>query len=269
VASVNDARLALSTAQSLCEQDATASFVAFERAVSLATSAGDRDLQAEAELGWGVALSSLGGRELESLPHLESAAVLGGGSRIEALSWLTMADIFVSRDPDRALAAYTKAAKLFKDLGDPFGAGSAHIARAQLLQVLQRDEEAVPDLALAANFALEDSAPPVAAQLVLDVGELLLRLGRKEEAFPFLTAAAEMFRTLEDWRLEARTCGHLLSIANEANNYSERTRLGIRLAELAVKQAEQEGDPQLQAMSHLFLTQLLEEQEESEGNNDD
>jgi hypothetical protein len=259
---VSEARIALSTAEALREQDAAASLAAFERAVLLAAGADNRELQADAELGWGGALCSLDGRELESLPHLEHAAILGAGSNIEALSWLTMGDAFrYSKDVDRALAAYMKAAKLFQDLADLTGEVIALKARAELLLTLRRDEEALPELMGAAYLALEDEDLPEAAQLFLSLGELLLlRLNRGAEAFPSLTLAAQMFRTLGDRRLETRALIRLLATGNEPSDYSAEL---IRITEVMADQAAQEGDAHSEGIYRRLLAQLLEEQDDA------
>jgi hypothetical protein len=92
--SPEEASRVLSAARTLMEQDALASLEMFQRAALLAGRAGDRSVQADAELGWGEALFQLDGRESESLVHLNRAAVLGENTAIEALAWLTIGDVW-------------------------------------------------------------------------------------------------------------------------------------------------------------------------------
>lgn len=94
----------------------------FERVALAAARAGDRSIQADAELGWGEALCHLDGRESESLVHFNRTAVLGEHTTIVALAWFAIGGVWrFYEDADRALSAFTRSATLFMDLNNVSG----------------------------------------------------------------------------------------------------------------------------------------------------
>lgn len=258
----DEARRLVSEARRLMREDATASLPLFERVAFLADRSGDRTVQADAELGWGEALLMIDGQESSSLIHLNRAASLAEHTTIEALAWLTMGDVWhFYQDAERALFAFGKSASLFLELADVTGELLARQALAQTLEAMKRDEDALPQLRRAVQLSLIDDGPKECAELRLSLGELLLRLGEKQEATQVLSAAAEAFQQLAEPLMEARARSGLLGISWPETDYVQI----IRLTELHIEQAVKERDAEREAILRDGLARLLIEQAEREG----
>ncbi|MCW2912254.1 MAG: hypothetical protein JWN52_322 [Actinomycetia bacterium] len=239
----------------------------FRRAAAVARESGDREIEADAELGCGESLYLLDGRERESLPHLGRAAELAPGTALAAMAWMTAADALrVCGDIQASLAAHERAIELFVALQDVFGECLVRQGLGTLLVIQGRGEEALPHLERAAVLALGCDEPARAAEITMIHGELLLKLGRSAEAVPALEAGARLFQSLGDRQKEAQARAKLLVALNAVTSgrvvpYEQL----IRMAELLAEEAAERGDFETEGISQAALAQLLAEQDASAG----
>jgi hypothetical protein len=108
-------------------------------------------------------------------------------------------------------------------------------------------------------LALELDGSSKAAELLLSLGELLLRLNRHAEAAPPLTIAAELFKELGDARNEGRSRIRLLGALNAERGTVPYDEL-VRLNEIMAENAAVEGDTYTEGAARHLIAKLLAEQ---------
>ncbi len=168
-----------------------------EKVAEAAAAAGYRLVEADAWLAYGESVSLIDGRERESLPYIRRATELAPQSTVGALARLTAGEILkFCGEIDQAADAYSDAVTVFESLSDAWGECLARYALSEVLVSLGRAEEATPHLVFASALAMAVDEPAKAAEWQWTLGQHMSGSKRYPEVISPLRAAAELARMI-------------------------------------------------------------------------
>ncbi|MFN0207508.1 MAG: serine/threonine-protein kinase PknK [Planctomycetota bacterium] len=228
-----------------------------DRAIDLASNAGDVRTESEAALAKSIVVSYSGDVE-KAGPLLDHALELATDSDLRARVLLQQALRSLNLDrPDLALPQIEEAARAFKELRMPAAQAAAFFHRARCHADIGKFTVARRDLDRALTLAREAGERRTEAMTLSLRGAIRAAARDYESAEKDLRAAIALADEINDRFTECHTALHLANSLLSSKNPKQNLRESTRLARLALTLAEELGLPRLRAFAHSVRARAL------------